>query len=200
MTEQKNNIFKSRTILAGLFLLFFTPIFVSWYLVFFTDFKPGNGGTQHGILISPPRKIDDLQLVDPLTGQLHTLYDKWTMFVALEGDCDQSCINDLYRMRQIRLATGNEALRLQRAIYFIDERAATKAVEIFKNYAGQLLLLPGNINEQQLAFFNIESIDRQHAIYLIDPAGFVMMVYPAETEPTGIIKDIKKLLRISKLD
>ena len=44
---------KARIILLGVALIFIIPIFVSWYLVFFTDFKKEDGGTQKGTIISP---------------------------------------------------------------------------------------------------------------------------------------------------
>lgn len=198
MVEKANKNFKNKTIISGLILLFFLPILVSWYLVFFTDFKPGGRGTEHGVLINPPRKLEDLQLADPLSNKSHRLYDHWNMFTIIDGECDSLCINDLYRMRQIRLATGNNALRVQRVVYFSNSTVANKVREIFNDYAGQLLVMPENINEEQLSLFNVKNIDRQHALYLIDPAGFIMMVYPANTNPGGIIKDLGHLLRISK--
>lgn len=196
--EESNRIFINRAIIVGLILLFFMPILVSWYLVFFTDYKPGGGGTEHGSLINPPRKIADLQLLDPLTGEMHKLYGFWNMFAVIDGDCDQGCINDLYRMRQIRLAAGNEALRVQRVVYFSNASVVDNAKELFGEYAGQLIAENKNINAEQLSLFNVNGIERKHAIYLIDPDGYIMMVYPAETNPGGIIKDMKHLLRISK--
>jgi hypothetical protein len=44
---------KARIILLGVALIFIIPIFVSWYLVFFTEFKKEDGGTQKGEIISP---------------------------------------------------------------------------------------------------------------------------------------------------
>jgi hypothetical protein len=36
------------------------------------------------------------------------------------------------------------------------------------------------------------------SIYLIDPYGNLMMQYKKGTNPSGIIKDIERLIRISK--
>jgi len=49
----QSKILRSRLILLGVALVFIIPILVSWYLVFFSDFKKGGGGTQKGELISP---------------------------------------------------------------------------------------------------------------------------------------------------
>ena len=200
MTEQARKNSKNKAIVIGLFLLFFLPILISWFLVFFTDYTPGGGGTQHGILINPLRQLQDLELMDPIVNRTSSLHGYWNMVSVIDGDCDDTCINDLYRMRQIRLATGNEADRVQRVVYFSDALTASRAGELFNGFSGQLLLPAENITADQLALFNVDGIDRQHSIYLIDPAGYIMMNYPAGTEPSGIIKDMKRLLRISKLD
>lgn len=197
--EQQQNKTKSRMMILGFFLLFFSPVLLSWYLVFYTDYKPGSG-VQHGILIDPPRQLDNLQLLDPVSGKTHSLYGNWNMLVLEDQDCDESCINDLYRMRQIRLATGNDVTRVQRVIYFSSHVTTENAGELFKNYIGQLMLPAENINEQQLSLFEVTGIAREHTIYLIDSAGFLMMGYPDATDPVGIIKDLKRLLRLSRSD
>lgn len=200
MLDMESKIFKSRSILIGLFLLFFLPILVAWFLVFYTDYIPGSKGTQHGILIKPPRQLEDLQIRDPLTRETRTLYGRWNMLTIIDGDCDQPCINDLYRMRQIRFATGIEAARVHRVVYFSDPAIANRARELFHDFPGQLLLPVGSIDKEHLARFHLAEFDRNHAIYLIDPAGYIMMAYPAETDPSGIIRDVSRLLRISKED
>jgi hypothetical protein len=200
MTDQATKQWKGRAIIIGVFLLFFLPILFSWYLVFFTDYKhDSNSGTQHGILVDPPRQLDNLTLNDPLSGIDTSLYGKWTMFTIVEGGCNQPCMEILYRMRQIRLATGKEMHRVQRASYFADMNTLQEAKTFFTDFPGQLLI-PKHIDEKFLSSFTVEGRSYEHAIFLIDPAGFLMMVYPESTDPSGIIKDLKKLLRISKTD
>lgn len=181
-------------------MLFFSPLLLSWYLVFYTDYKhDAKSGTQHGILIEPPRLLQDVSLKDPATGETVPLYGKWTMMTIADGSCDQPCRDNLYRMRQIRLATGNEMPRLQRATYFSDINTAQKADEILADYAGHLLL-PENPGGNFLSAFSVDGLDAKNAIFLIDHHGFLMMVYPAATDPSGIIRDLKKLLRISRTE
>ena len=38
-----------------------------------------------------------------------------------------------------------------------------------------------------------------HRIYIVDPRGFLMMSYTPDTDPAGIIKDLKRLLRYSSI-
>lgn len=201
MTEAPPGRWKSRTVIIAVFLLFFLPILVSWYLVFFTDYKhDAKSGTQHGILINPPRQLEDIALKDPLSGKITSLHGKWIMFMIVNADCDQSCTENLYRMRQIRLAMGKEMHRVQRVSYFADINVSRKADKFFTDYAGQLLMSSVHANDAFLSAFVVDDKVYNNAIFLIDPFGFLMMVYPETTDPSGIIKDLKKLLRISKIE
>lgn len=198
MTEQQVNLWKSRTVPIVIFLLFFLPILVAWYLVFFTDYMQGRAGVQHGILIDPPRLLTDAGLIDPVSGNKGKLHGKWTFLIIVTGACDQACLNNLYRARQLHLAMGKDMYRLQRAAWFMDKTVQAEAGRLFAEYAGQSYL-PGGDNGF-LPLFEINGKMDDGVIYLIDPAGYLMMFYPADTNPSGIIKDLKRLLRISKMD
>ena len=201
MTEAITGRWKSRAMLIAVFLLFFLPILLSWYLVFFTDYKhDAQSGTQHGILINPPRQLDNISLNDPMSGGNTSLHGKWTMFTFVNAECENYCKENLYRMRQIRLAMGKEMHRVQRASYFKDINMARDIDKIFADYTGQLVAIPDYADDAFLSAFVINDNIYDHAIFLIDPSGFLMMVYPETTDPSGIIKDLKKLLRISKTE
>lgn len=200
MTKQHINPWKSRAFLIALFLLFFLPTVVAWYLVFYTDYMRDRVGVHHGTLIDPPRLQADAEVFDPLSGKNGKLHGKWTLLVIVIGDCDQACMNNLYRMRQLHLAMGKDMYRLQRTAWFMDKTLQARAVKLFAEYAGQSFLSSAASNDDFLSRFMINDKLDDHAIYLIDPAGFLMMLYPAETDPSGIIKDLKRLLRISKMD
>jgi cytochrome oxidase Cu insertion factor (SCO1/SenC/PrrC family) len=36
-------------------------------------------------------------------------------------------------------------------------------------------------------------------IFLVDPQGYLIMWYPRDANPSGLIKDLERLLRISKI-
>lgn len=200
MDGQHEKKLKNRTTLVGLVLLFTLPILVSWYLVFFTDFNQGQGGYEHGMLVTPARQLPDRSLTDPVSGASASLHGKWTMLSVVDGDCSDMCRENLYRMRQIRLAMGREMNRLQRVVYFPGNMNPEELRTLLADYSGQLILPAEEINGSFLATLEMPDLDNTGAIHLIDPAGFYMMIYPYETDPGGIIKDLKRLLRISRLD
>lgn len=192
MTEQQaRQQLQNRLMLIAVLLIFLAPLLIAWYVAH----DPARGGGEHGFLIQPPRALEQRELLDPLTGQKAPLYGKWTMFAIITGQCQLDCEEVLYRMRQIRLAMGRRALRVQRAVYFSDAAEEARAKNIFTSLEGQLLL-PGNMmDSEHRKSFSLEGKDANNGIYLIDPRGFLMMFYPRDTDPRGMIKDLERLLK-----
>ena len=191
---------RSRTKLILLILMFLLPVTGSWYLVFFTDYaRDGKGGAEHGSLINPPRQLENASLLrvnEDSTEQV-SLYGKWSMLIFVDGSCDATCEDSLYRIRQIRLATGREMQRIQR-VAIIDEGENSRFSDnLSKNFPGQLYASRKDLGEDFLHKFQDQELDDKSAIFLIDTRGFLMMRYPGDTDPSGIIRDLKRLLRIS---
>ena len=201
MSEQTDNS-RSKTKLTFLILMFLLPVAGSWYLVFFTDYARdgmGGSGAEHGSLIKPPRQLENatlLQVSKDSTEQA-SLYGKWSMLFFVDGPCEAGCKETLYRLRQARLATGRQMKRLQR-VAIIDEGESSQFSDILsKNYPGQLYVSKSDLGENFLQQFEGLKRGDKSAIFLIDTRGFLMMRYPGDTDPSGIIRDLSRLLRIS---
>ncbi len=89
--------------------------------------------------------------------------------------------------------------KLRRATCFVNENIIHDINDVFAGYPGHLLLTADQ-KEEFLSAFVVDGQNMENAIFLIDPNGFLMMVYPASTEPAGIIRDLKKLLRRSQTE
>lgn len=192
-----SNILKSRLKLIGIALLFVVPVIYSWYLVFFTNFKPHPKGVEHGLIISPIIQVGDFELVDPISHKIYQLIGKWTLVSFVENKCDNVCEFQLYSLRQIWLALGKDGNKIQRLAIVKDNNLISS--EQIKLSQGQFLLkddrdLKDRLNSRFKSYPAFES----ESIYLIDPYGNLMMQYKKGTNPSGIIKDIELLIRISK--
>jgi len=198
MSEQTDQG-RSRTKLIILLLMFLLPVAGSWYLFFFTDYARNGEGVEHGDLIEPPRQLENVQLfrVDEQSTVATTLHGKWSMLFLVEGACEASCEENLYRLRQIRLATGKEMLRVQRVAIVNEKERQTFRDNLSRNYLGQLYVTKDNLGEKFLHQFQDIEFNDKAAIFLIDPRGFLMMRYSSDTDPSGIIRDLSRLLKIS---
>jgi len=201
--NEGNTVRKNRLTVILIILIFIAPLAGSWLLLNYTDMLEKHGTSNHGDLIIPPRPLPDIKLIDPLsetnTGQLQ---GKWSMLYIADSECDQMCIANLYRMRQVRLATGKHYQRVQRVL-LMQQGDVYRLAQIFRDYSGQWLMVTENINLQEfLDYFRFEKGEnpaRKHRLYIIDPLGNLMMRYSPDTDPIGIIKDLNRLLRASRI-
>lgn len=186
-----------------IFALFAAPALISWALLSFTSI--GNeGGKSHGLLIDPPRVLANIQLVSLSSPeQPEQLHGKWSLLFLHEGSCAETCAENLYKMRQIRLATGKHAPRLQRVLVQLGDNISPLTAQQLKHFAGQLLLPAGQTGQfpglDSFRLGETNSPIEEQRIYLVDPLGNLMLAYPVDAEPKGIIKDLNRLLRYSRI-
>ena len=81
-----NKKLRARLVLLGVASIFMIPILVSWYLVFFTDIKKEDGGTQRGEIISPVIPLGELEVYDIKNGAISSINEKWTLvFLSIQN-------------------------------------------------------------------------------------------------------------------
>lgn len=194
---------RGRLVVVLIFALFAAPAVISWLLLSYTSIGESSGGS-HGSLVSPPRPLPNMQLqnlVDPQ--QPETLHGKWSMLYLHEGKCLEVCADNLYKIRQIRLASGKHAPRLQRVLVQLGNEEQPLNDQQLQAFAGQLMLKTEDVeNFPGISVFRLQQDDaplQQRRIYLVDPLGNLMLAYPEKAEPKGIIKDLKRLLRYSRI-
>ena len=195
---------RARASLLIIFGMFAAPVVLAWLLFFgFPEWVP-TATSNHGTLIEPIRPLPAFRLQN-LSGDnvdAGFLKGKWTFVYLHEGDCDSSCVQQLYKIRQVRLTQGKNIDRLQRLMLWqagsVDKE---RRDELQQHFPGQVTaILPGEESTLLQAF----SVDGQTAlgldrIYLVDPLGNLMMLYEPGSEPRGMIKDLERLLKYSGL-
>jgi hypothetical protein len=183
-------------------VLFTSPLLLSWYVFNYTDFLEMRGMSNHGDLIDPPRPLGDIALIDPLNDEREdSLFGKWTLaYVA--RTCDDQCMENVYRMRQIHIAMDKHSLRVQKAL-LLTEQSIAELKEKMIDFRGQQVIDTKEINANELLKqFQLDEFDnaiKANRIYIIDPLGNLMMSFKPETNPRDIYKDLKKLLRGSRI-
>lgn len=199
------SLFKSRSMTISLLLLIMLcPLGVAWYLVK-QDRPLQLGLSHHGTLISPMINIENMNFYNLKTQQEvkgKVLFGKWSLVYVGPKYCQQTCYSTLYNLRQIRTALGKNSHRLQR-IFIAHPSCPLSVCEI---YLGEIYpdmlrvkILSPELDKLVGAIGNIPERDLVGELYLIDPIGNIMMRYSVENEPRGILSDIKRLLKISKI-
>jgi len=198
MTEETGYARQNRIIIIALVLVFVLPVVSAWYLVFFTDAFRNGDSTGHGNLIDPPRLLPNEKLSGGKQGADQSLHGKWTLLALADGACGETCRENLYRMRQIRLATGKDLNRVQRVLIY--KNLDNEKNAIASEYPGQLFLSLLDVEQEFKAALFRDYGSSDQGLFLVDARGYLMMYYPYETDPSDIIKDLKRLLRLSRAD
>ncbi len=169
----------------------------------FTDIGKSGSGS-HGSLNNPPTPLADVVLLDPVAGvSNHRLYGKWSLLYLVKTECNIECKNNLNIMYSLWIALGADTPRLQRILGVLDIDDLGRIRNYIQDYQGQLVLMmdksdPANIFRP----LDTEEGDFPFTVgglYLIDPLGNLMMFYPSETDPNGILKDLIRLLKYSRI-
>ena len=175
------------------------PVIASYFAYYVL--KPEGGKTNFGTLVQPVQDVNPAWFDIPFNG-------KWTLLVARPaGECtikNESCLEALFLMRQLRIAVGRESGRVQLVWVNTDGKAVDPEVLLAydqKTAGFQILSLPADpkLRSEFDAWLNRDGAGQK--IQLIDPSPAKMMVFPVTNSPKefgSIKKDLEKLLRLNR--
>ncbi|MDA8364242.1 MAG: SCO family protein [Gammaproteobacteria bacterium] len=201
-TAQPERRGRGRIKLFLIIMVFFLPQIIA-YLLYYGGWR-SHSLVNHGQLIQPARPIGDvrLQSLDGKTFPFSALRGKWLMVYFGSSSCDSACVQDLYKMRQVRIAQGGNATRLRRLFVVTANRNLDHLHAILQYYPGMRVVVGPPAAVASLAGqFAIDGNlpDRLNRIYIVDPLGNLMMSYPPDADPEGIRKDLVRLLQVSQV-
>jgi cytochrome oxidase Cu insertion factor (SCO1/SenC/PrrC family) len=194
----------TRQSLVLLLLLFVTPVLIAWLMLYSGSSLIPEGSTSHGTLIEPPRMTGLPADIGTRNGPAlpgEYLKGKWTLVYVGDAQCDEACVQNLYKMRQVRLAQNENMRRVQRLYLLTDTEIPPALAAILDNYPNMDL---GLLSPEQAGavarLFTVEGVPAAGAqrVFVVDPLGYLMMYYEADAEPKGMLKDLQKLLKYSR--
>jgi hypothetical protein len=183
---------RNRIKLLAILAVCAAPVIASYFTYYVI--KP-DGRTNYGELIEPQRSLASL-LPGPGTAPdtgLAALRGKWLMITLADDGCDAACEQRLVVMRQVRLTTGKDRDRVERALLVA---GSPPPPAMLAEHEGLQVLATDRDSLERL---------RQAAgatapgILIVDPLGNLMMRYPTEPDPNRMKKDLAKLLRASRI-
>jgi len=170
---------RGRVKFALLGVFFLLPVAASW-LAWRFELVPGTTGN-YGTLLAPR------PVALPLPGALK---GKWVLVQFDGGACDARCERKHYFMRQVRRAQGKEMQRIAR-LWLVTDGVPPRP-ELLAAIEGTIAIPSGAL----AAAFPAEGAVTDH-IYLLDPLGNLMMRFPRDPDPSRVIKDLQRLLKVS---
>jgi cytochrome oxidase Cu insertion factor (SCO1/SenC/PrrC family) len=154
--------------------------FVLGTAAYFFDWAPGKPAN-YGELIAPRA----------LSGApLESLRGKWVLVSFDTAACDAYCEKKLYFMRQARTAAHKDVRRVERLWVLTD--AGEPRAELLSAIEGTRIVRMAD----SLRGFPGNPLDH---IYVVDPLGNLMMRFPRDPDPSKLLKDLQRLLRLSQI-
>ncbi len=183
---------RGRLALVLLIALFVAPLAAAWLLV--GQWRPV-GQAQHGELLVPARPLPLLP-----GGATDALHGRWTLaYLAAGSGCDAACRAALTAMRQVRLATGKDIERVQRLALWPAAPAADTDGWLAAEQPGLVSAVADDTVRR--AFVDAFTVPGEAGgwIYLVDPLGNLVMRYRADAPGRGMLDDLTRLLKLSKI-
>lgn len=181
-------------------VLFFAPLIAAVLLYFYLPQWQPKGRTNYGELVTPAQPLPMFSFTDAggVPRDSSAFKGRWSFVYLAGARCDEACVAKVIQIRQIRTLLNEKRPRVQRIYLAPDAAALDAARKTFGSEQPDLVYLAdtGAAGSRATDFF--KPTDAQ-ALYLVDPHGNWLMVYPGAAEYQGILKDIKQLLKLSQI-
>lgn len=158
------------------------------------------GDTSRGELIAPAVPLVPFSAAEADADEAFTeasLQGIWTLIYLPSGECGEVCQRNIYHMRQVRLALNQRMTRVQRVL--VRDNPTQLDAALLAEHPGLRVLDGGEALNGQVQEAIANMPPSPDAIYMIDPLGNLMMRFPADLDPGAMLKDIKHLLKVSRI-
>ena len=179
---------KGRLTLWALILVCTLPVAASYFAYYV--WQP-EARMNFGTLVTPtPLPASTLVDVDGAAVDAAAFTGAWRYLVVAPAACDDACRQALYLTRQVRTAQAEDAERVAR-VWLLPDAGRPDAALLDAHPGLQVVVADAAWRER----FGADPLPR---VWLVDPAGNVMMRYPDALEPKRMIKDLARLLKYSQ--
>ena len=199
MTSQQR---KNRQLIIGIFAMSIIPFSIAWFLAKNPELLTPSV-TNHGQLITPiiTTERTDFQGFDTFSqNNLKELDAHWLIVnVIPKADCNETCLDAIYKSRQLRLMLNKELVRTRRAVLVLDANVSQESAAAWWKEDGDLLRLKPNaaVIEKLNLLYNGQI--PEGTLLLVDPLGNFMMQYAPNFNPYDAKSDLMHLLKISQI-
>ena len=182
-----------RKILLGMAVIFVLPFTIAATL-HLLNVHPSSHS--YGELVNPPQPLQTVLLHDA-QGKAVTPQQwlkKWTVVTVATSACTEPCQAQIHLLKQVNIALDKDAHRVQRILMMPIAASAEATAALQKQYP-DLVILSGA--DAETIKFASQFKGTAGSVYLVDPLGNLMMRYPQNMNPKGMLTDLKKLLKNS---
>jgi cytochrome oxidase Cu insertion factor (SCO1/SenC/PrrC family) len=178
---------------------FVAPV-VAAYALFFLGITPP-AYSNKGELLDPIIDVESFVLTDDNGNHINRdeiTGHKWHMIYFAGTSCDDACKQILYNMRQINIAVGKNANRLQRLVVHLDAPDDEFQALLAKEYP-DTRHANASAKTIEAALQEAGPQFRSHEVYIMDPLGNIMLRFTREQSYKDLLHDLNKLFKVSQI-
>lgn len=183
----------SRLKLIALMAIFALPVLaaVSLHLL---GWRPA-GSRAHGEVLSPARSLAPAVLLDG-EGRVLPWRDaeaSWHLLVLAPPACDQRCSESLELLSRVWVALHRDAKRLK--LHWLGELDPSLRAAAFPALSVARLSQPERIADLDLSPRGAIGAGNAFPLLLVDPDGYLAVIYRPGFDPSGLRKDLARIIR-----
>ncbi|MCB1742068.1 MAG: hypothetical protein KDK91_16965 [Gammaproteobacteria bacterium] len=183
---------RGRWVLIGLFALFFAPILLAYVLnVFRPDWLPF-GQVNRGTLYDPAIQLEGLAPLEPMSNDPEAVHKLWNLVYLGSMPCEQACLAAQNELRKVIPALGRRAERAQAIWVLPSQPDASVAASSDPRFLPRYVVSGG--------LERLLSASPAPTLLVVDPRRYAVLHYPIDTPASPVLKDLERLLRISKIE
>lgn len=193
-TESHSNKPRGQLKLLAIAAVVIGPILVAWLMVKLQIGIPQTH-SNHSSLVEPTLTVQDWQLpLEPIGYGA-----PWRLLVTAPTECDDACLSLVHEARQIHIATGREANRVEHSLALGQPASEQLNSRLQQNYP-RLEQLPLALELYQNSL-DAYPTDWQQGpqLWVIDPLGRVVLHRDANNPGKHLLDDLRRLLKLSKV-
>lgn len=177
---------RSRLILLGVVVMFLLPFFAA-VVMRFSGWEPDRT-RNFGELLDPPLQLQQIPLsrADGSAYVYEPVERRWQVLVFAPTDCGQPCLVLADAIYRVWLGEGRKAAKV-RVLWFGQVPMGIAEYSGFipmRQSAELLAAMPG-----------FPPSEAGLPVYLVDPSGFLVMRYAPGFDPSGLRRDLGRLIK-----
>lgn len=183
---------KARLTLILLFALFLAPILIAVLLNSkWIDWEPAPERS-HGTLVEPVVPLPDFELetADEQAISRDRLLGRWILVQAEPGACGEACQERAYLLRQVRAGQNRHVPDI--GLLMVTEAAPDRTLAEQLRALDPVFDVIGGPDAEAIRAV-LPEVD-SGGFYIVDPDGNIMERFGLTADPTGIRKDLRRLL------
>lgn len=179
---------KGRRTFVLIALLFFGP-FVLATLAHKLGWTPSGDSVNRGQLIQAEVPLLEQALQIDERDEAIELRKKWSLLLFVPNACEESCKAEIEKFEIVHFRLNRDIERVQLVVINDQDTVSSPfARKVTQGESSTALL--NSFNELQL---------KKEGLYVIDPLGFAVSNYALDSNPEDLQKDLKRLLKVSRI-